>query len=173
LNAPSREKVLFSASGYPPPGHESVARAAEKRHRADGGAYHVWLVEDSATDAFVIGEVLKECRLDHELNVMRDGDTALRNLRDAEANDEVPPDLLLLDLNIPKAPGIKVLSFVRNSRRLARVPVIVVTSSDSPEDLAAIEKGGATAYFKKPRTLDKFMDLCAVIDRALGDPGQG
>ena len=129
----------------------------------------IWLVEDSATDAFVIGEVLRHCRIPYNLTVMTDGDAALVMLNRAEAGELFPiPDIVLLDLNLPKVSGIQVLSAVRNSRTCATVPVVVVTSSDSASDVKAIEQLGVTAYFRKPHNLDAFMSLSEVIKAALG-----
>ena len=128
----------------------------------------VWLIEDSATDAFVIGEVLQHCEIPFELTVLTDGDAALGLLQRAEAcGQPAPPELVLLDLNLPKIPGIQVLAKLRQSPSCATVPVVVVTSSDSESDLRAIAELGVTAYFRKPHSLDAFMSLSAVIKGAL------
>ena len=129
----------------------------------------VWLVEDSATDAFVIGEVLRHCQIPFDLTVMTDGDAALVRLKRADAGDlSTLPDLVLLDLNLPKIPGIQVLAQLRKSQSCASVPVVVVTSSDSAGDVKATTELGVTAYFRKPHSLDAFMSLSEVIKAAVG-----
>jgi DNA-binding response OmpR family regulator len=77
------------------------------------------------------------------------------------------PALILLDLNLPKVTGFEVLAAIRDDARLANVPVIVVTSSDSTEDMKTIHDLGATAYFRKPHDLDQFMRLSDVVKAAL------
>jgi CheY-like chemotaxis protein len=140
-------------------------RAAEQKQRR---GIKVWLVEDSATDAFVIGEVLRHCRIPFDLTVMTDGDAALVLLKRAEEGTLSPlPDLVLLDLNLPKVPGIQVLAALRQSNSCAAVPVVVVTSSDSASDMKAIGELGVTSYFRKPHSLDAFMSLSEVIKGAL------
>jgi two-component system response regulator len=128
----------------------------------------VWLIEDSATDVFVIKDVLRACAFEFELRVMSDGDSALSLLRSIEDNEHSEaPALVLLDLNVPKVHGIEVLSALRRAPRCSKAPVIVVTSSDSPSDLKAIYDIGVEAYFRKPHDLDEFMKLSEVIKRTL------
>jgi CheY-like chemotaxis protein len=128
----------------------------------------VWLVEDSATDAYVIGEALKLCGLSCVLRVVGDGDAAISMLREVEASaGRGSPDLILLDLNVPKVPGLEVLSALRQSACCGGVPVVVVTSSDSNSDLAAIRELGATSYFRKPHDLDAFLRLGDIVRQAL------
>ncbi len=128
----------------------------------------MWLIEDSATDVFVIKDILRACALEFDLRVISDGDSALSLLRSVEDNEHLaPPGLILLDLNVPKVHGIEVLAALRKARRCAKAPVIVVTSSDSPSDLKAIHELGSKAYFRKPHNLDEFMKLTDVIKLVL------
>jgi len=132
----------------------------------------VWLVEDSATDAFVIGEALKACRFPYELTLLTDGDAAMQLLAAVESGlSPCQPGLVLLDLNLPKVPGTSVLAALRQSHRCCAAPVVVVTSSDSAGDMKAILELGATAYFRKPHSLEAFMTLSSVITRALQGVG--
>jgi CheY-like chemotaxis protein len=127
------------------------------------------LVEDNPTDAFVIKGVLKECGLEYQLHVAADGETALAFLRDLEGDARAAcPALVLLDLNLPKISGLQVLSLIRKGQRCNKMPVVIVTSSDSAIDRAATRALGATAYFRKPSDLDGFSELCNVIRRVLG-----
>ena len=128
----------------------------------------VWLVEDSATDAFVIGEVLRLCRIPFNLTLLTDGDAALVLLKRLEQGDlPVAPDIIILDLNLPKVTGVQVLAALRGSQSCRTVPVVVVTSSDSPSDIKAVTELGVTSYFRKPHNLDAFMSLSEVIQGAL------
>ena len=128
----------------------------------------MWVIEDSATDIFVIRDVLRICSFEFDLRVVSDGDAAMSLLHSVENHGgEELPDLILLDLNVPKVHGIEVLSSLQQSQHCCRVPVIVVTSSDSPSDLKAIDELGAKAYFRKPHDLDQFMKLSEVIERVL------
>ena len=112
--------------------------------------------------------VLRHCRLPFDLTVLTDGDAALVMLRRAEEGTlPAMPDLVLLDLNLPKVSGIQVLASLRKSHTCGAVPVIVVTSSDSAGDMKAIRDLGVTAYFRKPHSLDAFMSLSDVIRGAL------
>jgi chemotaxis family two-component system response regulator Rcp1 len=135
-------------------------------------ALKIWLVEDSATDVYVIREVLRAAEFECDLRVITDGDAALSWLEEVDAGEDTrPPDLVMLDLNLPKVPGIEVLSALRRSPSMSKVPVVIVTSSNSPSDLKAIRDRGATAYFRKPHNLDEFMTLPTVLRQALD--GQG
>jgi CheY-like chemotaxis protein len=117
---------------------------------------------------FVIRQALELCGFEYQLDLAVDGAAAMDLIERPQGDPEARvPTLVLLDLNIPKIPGIDVLSALRRSERLAHVPVIVVTSSDSPEDLRAIQDAGATRYFRKPLELTAFMGLADVIVQVL------
>jgi len=87
------------------------------------------------------------------------------------AMDEDPslicPDLFLLDLNLPRRPGDEILARIRQTSRCATVPVIVITSSDSPQDRARTRQLGASFYFRKPADLEKFMAIGGIIRKFL------
>jgi CheY-like chemotaxis protein len=125
-------------------------------------------VEDNRSDIFVVKEILKQLELETSLQVARDGEQALKFWASVENDLQDPcPDLVLLDLNIPKVSGLEVLSRIRGSRHCAGVPVVILTSSDSRDDLAAIRSLNASAYFRKPADLAAFMELGKVIQRLL------
>jgi CheY-like chemotaxis protein len=126
-------------------------------------------VEDNEPDVYLVNEVLRHCAFAYKLHVSADGAEAVAFLENVE-NDAGCPDiaLILLDLNLPKIHGIQVLERIRKSSRCASVPVVILTSSDSPADLAAIRRLRATAYFKKPADVAAYMQLSEVIERALG-----
>ena len=117
-------------------------------------------------DVFVIEEVLKSCGRPMEIHVVADGAEAVARFRQFE------PALVLLDLNIPKVPGLEVLAEIRKHPRLGQVPVVIVTSSDSKKDYRAAENLGANAYFCKPSNLIDFMNLAEVVGPLLPSAGK-
>jgi CheY-like chemotaxis protein len=118
------------------------------------------LVEDNPADVDLIEEALTEGRIDCELDVIQDGDKAIAAIERADA-DTVSrcPDLILLDLNLPKVSGEEVLKRVRASRRFRNIKVLIVSSSNAPSDRERAMQLGATDYFRKPSTLEQFMEL--------------
>jgi CheY-like chemotaxis protein len=94
-----------------------------------------------------------------DLQIAGDGEHAMDILREALAGKRCRPDLIVLDLSIPKLSGVEVLSAIRHDPQLQRTPVVVLTSSDSPADLADTEALGISAYLRKPMGLDEFIAL--------------
>ena len=131
----------------------------------------ILLAEDNPADVYLIRHALAENSVECSLEVARDGREALAFLysRDNAANVS-PPDLILLDLNLPQHDGVEILQRIRQSRRLEAVPVIVFTSSDSPADRLSATQLGITRYIKKPSLLDDFLAIGAVIREVLAGP---
>ena len=128
----------------------------------------VLLVEDNETDIFVIRKALEKCAFATTLEVFRNGEAAVDHIRTLAADGNRPcPTLLLLDLNVPRVPGIEVLRELRNATRCSDTWVIVVTSSDSRGDRDSVQKLGANAYFRKPSDLHAYLGLSGVIDNVL------
>lgn len=128
----------------------------------------VLLVEDSPADIYIVRESLKKYMKDVDLQVLNDGEKAFDLIEATEADDSaLPPAILILDLNLPKRSGQEILQRVRTSRRLARIPVVIFTSSDSPQDRAETARLGATAYFRKPADLEEFMCIGKVVQSVL------
>lgn len=120
----------------------------------------ILLVEDAEPDVFLVREALRRAGVKPNLRVLEDGEQAADfiDTLDTDAST-VCPDLVLLDLNLPKKNGNQVLERMRRSPRCAGVPVVVITSSDSPADRSRAARLGATRYFQKPSRLDEFMKL--------------
>lgn len=113
-------------------------------------------------------EVLEQCGLNFRLHIAENGQDALEFLQNTADDESVPcPGLVLLDLNLPGISGIEVLKEIRNSTRCNRVPVVIVTSSDSEEDKGATGELGANAYFRKPTSLSEYLELAGVIHQVL------
>ncbi len=112
--------------------------------------------------SYVVAEALRQCGFPFELHAATDGEMALSLLHMFDADDR-RPSLVLLDLNLPKVSGAEVLEQIRGNARYQRIPVIITTSSDAPADVGAVSERGATAYFRKPTNLEKYLDLRPVI----------
>jgi CheY-like chemotaxis protein len=124
----------------------------------------VLLVEDNEADVRLTREALREAGEDVRLSTVGDGDQAMLYLRREQGYAEVPrPDLVLLDLNLPRKSGLEVLDEMRADGALASIPVIVLTSSAAHQDVEACYARGANAFVVKPPELDAFMDLIAAI----------
>ena len=135
--------------------------------------FQIVLVEDAGPDVFLVREALRQSGLEFDLRVFEDGEQAAEFIAGLDRDQTVPcPDLLLLDLNLPKKDGEQVLARLRQSSRCARAPVLIVTSSDSPDDKARVARLGATQYFRKPSQLDDFMKLGPLVKDLLESRGQ-
>jgi CheY-like chemotaxis protein len=112
---------------------------------------------------------LREHRIECELHVISDGEEALSFIDSLDLDSTIPcPDLLLLDLYLPKRDGNEILSHLRASERCAQTPVVVLTSSDAPSDHENADKNAAIHYFRKPSSLGKFMELGIIIKAVIG-----
>lgn len=116
------------------------------------------LAEDNPGDVFLIRRALDGQRLSYELLVAKDGEEAINYVREAAAGIR-RIDLLLLDLNLPRHDGKTVLARLRGHSSLANVPVVMLTSSDSPQDREQCTSLGASLYFRKPNDLLGFMEI--------------
>ena len=124
----------------------------------------VLLVEDNEADVRLTREALREAGETVRLSSVGDGERALAYLRREQGFAEAPrPDLVLLDLNLPRKNGLEVLDEMRADASLAQIPVIVLTSSAAQSDVEAAYAGGANAFVVKPLELDAFMDLIEAI----------
>ncbi len=120
----------------------------------------VILVEDNPADADLVEEALAEAAVDCGLSVVRDGLKAIELIACIDADPATPcPDLLLLDLNLPKVSGEEVLNHVRLSAKCRSTKVLVISSSDTAGDRDRTMKLGANGYFHKPSNLEEFMKL--------------
>jgi CheY-like chemotaxis protein len=127
----------------------------------------VLLAEDDPADAHLVQVALTENRILTDLRIVGDGREALEFLRREGARfaDAPRPDLILLDLNMPRMDGREFLSAIKQDARLCDIPVVVLTTSDVERDVAASYGLGAAGYITKPVDLDQFM-------RAIGQIGE-
>jgi two-component system, chemotaxis family, response regulator Rcp1 len=124
----------------------------------------VLLVEDNEADVRLTREALREAGQEVRLSAVGDGEQALAFLRRQAGFSDAPrPDLVLLDLNLPRKDGLEVLDELRADPELAQIPVIMLTSSSARSDVEAAYAHGANAFVVKPHELDAFMDLIGAI----------
>jgi DNA-binding response OmpR family regulator len=123
----------------------------------------ICLVEDNPGDVALIREALTEHDVRADLVLFEDGERAFGYFQELDQNEGSCPDLLLLDLNLPKVSGWEVFDFVRRSARCASVSVIVLSSSDAAMDKAKAERLGSVRYIRKPSNLEDFMQIGAII----------
>lgn len=122
----------------------------------------VLLVEDNPGDIRVTREVLGMARIDHTLHVVCDGAAALDFLHRKAAYATAPrPDLIVLDLTLPRLSGREVLGALKQDEQLRAIPVVVFSTSDAPEDLASAYALDADYYLTKPFTYDDFAEVAA------------
>jgi CheY-like chemotaxis protein len=121
---------------------------------------NVLLVEDNPADINLVEEALVEAQLDCRLHIMRDGLRAIEFFERLDAEPDHPrPDVILLDLNLPKIGGEEILKRLRMSPKCEGVRVLIISSSDVPADRERMMKLGASDYFRKPSDLAQFMLL--------------
>ena len=125
----------------------------------------ILLVEDDSGDARLTRQALKLGKIINNVSVVTDGAAALAYLRrQAPHADAIRPDLILLDLNLPKMDGREVLAEVKADPALRRIPVVVLTTSDAEEDIVRSYDLHANAYVRKPFDVNEFMRVIQAID---------
>ena len=126
----------------------------------------ILLVEDNPGDVRLTREALREGKVYSNLHWAKDGVEALDFLRRQGAHRDAPrPDIILLDLNLPKKDGREVLSDIKNDDALKHIPVVVLTTSKAEEDVLRSYELHANCYVTKPVDLDKFIVVVRSIDR--------
>lgn len=121
------------------------------------------LVEDNPGDVLLIREALTMAGLSYDLIVQPDGEQALAYIGRIESGELSCPDIVLIDLNIPRKSGDMVLARLRQGSVCAQVPVVIVTSSASPKDRAIVAGDRASVYFRKPSDYDEYMELGGLV----------
>ncbi len=125
----------------------------------------ILLVEDNPGDVRLTREALKEGKMINNLNVVMDGEQALEYLhRRGEYAHTIRPDLILLDLNLPKISGREVLADIKQDPRLKRIPVVILTTSNAEQDILHSYNLYANSYITKPVDLDQFMRIIERIE---------
>jgi chemotaxis family two-component system response regulator Rcp1 len=123
-----------------------------------GPAASILLGEDNPADVYLIRQALRENGVKHTLQVATHGGEMIASL-----NADAVPDLVVLDLNLPRHDGLEILKLIRENRAYKDVPVVILTSSDSPKDRTAASVLGADSYIRKPSSLDEFMAIGEIL----------
>jgi CheY-like chemotaxis protein len=125
----------------------------------------ILLVEDDPGDVLITREAFAENKVRNQLSVVSDGEAAMAFLRREEAFASAPrPDLILLDLNLPRKAGHEVLAEIKSDSDLQRIPVVVLTTSDAEEDIVRSYDLHANAYVTKPVDFGCFLKVVRQID---------
>jgi two-component system, chemotaxis family, response regulator Rcp1 len=146
----------------------SMLPGATLNRRGEGVAerhpIEILLVEDDPGDVRLTREALKEGKVRNHLNVAKDGVEALQILRREGAHaNAVRPDVILLDLNLPRMDGREVLKAIKSDEKLRRIPVVVLTTSSADEDVLRSYDLQANCFITKPIDLDQFMRVVRTI----------
>ncbi len=125
----------------------------------------ILMIEDSAGDAELMLDFLEQSKVKNRIHWVRDGEAAMAFLhREGEYADKPRPDLILLDLNLPRKDGREVLSEIKADPKLAHIPVVILTSSKSEEDIVRSYRLQANCYITKPVDLEQFGKVVRSID---------
>jgi CheY-like chemotaxis protein len=129
-----------------------------------GKPVEILLVEDNAGDVGLIEVVLKETEIRNNLHIVEDGEEAILYLRrEGEFSSSQCPDIVLLDLNLPKKDGREVLKVIKADESLKKIPVVVLTTSQAEKDILKAYELHANAYVNKPLDFDQFINVIKSI----------
>jgi CheY-like chemotaxis protein len=125
----------------------------------------ILLVEDNPADVNMVRETLKESKIANNLQVVNDGEKALDYLhRRGEFAVSIRPDLILLDLGLPKIGGLEVLENIKDDAEFRRIPVVILTTSKAEEDIIKSYDLHANSYIQKPVHLKEFVEMVKTIE---------
>ena len=125
---------------------------------------HILLVEDNEGDIVLTVEALNDARIKNKVTVLKDGDVAIDYLNRSKTGEKKAPDLVLLDINLPKIDGKEVLSFIKTDAILRKIPVVMLTTSSSENDISDAYSNYANCYITKPVDFNKFFDIIKAIE---------
>lgn len=126
---------------------------------------NILLVEDNEGDILLTKEAFEEARLKNEIQVVRDGQEAIDYLSAGLNGDSLPlPDIILLDINLPKMNGHEVLAIIKNSNDFKHIPVIILTTSSAEDDVLKSYQNHANCYVSKPVVIEDFMKVIATFE---------
>lgn len=125
----------------------------------------ILLIEDNEADVRLTREGIKEAKINNNLYVVRDGEEAMDFLnKEHPYEDVVTPDLILLDLNLPKKDGREVLEEIKNNEELAHIPIVILTTSEAEKDIVRSYKLHANCYVTKPMGIEQFVEVISAIE---------
>lgn len=126
---------------------------------------HILLVEDNEGDIVLTMEALEEAKIFNNVSVVRDGQQAIEFLEKKDKFvDSNDPDLILLDINLPKKNGHEVLKYAKNDQRFQHIPIIMLTTSSSEKDINSSYRNHANCFIVKPVDADNFLKVVRDIE---------
>ena len=126
---------------------------------------HILLVEDNEGDILLTREALLDAKINNQVSVVRDGEAAINFLNSTLQQDRhLLPDLILLDINLPKIDGKEVLHYIKTNPGLKKIPVVMLTTSSSELDVVDSYNNHANCFITKPVDLNKFFDVVRMIE---------
>ena len=126
---------------------------------------HILLVEDNEGDIFLVTEALEEGKIVNKVSVIKDGKEAIDFLeKKGKYQNAERPDLILLDINLPKKNGFEVLEHIKSQKNLKQIPVIMLTTSSSEKDISMSYKNNANCFITKPVDVENFLKVVYSIE---------
>ncbi len=133
--------------------------------KANGLPIEILMIEDNPSDVRLTKEAFKDAKVRNRMHVAVDGEDAMVFLRREGRHSEAPrPDLILLDLNLPKKNGREVLAEIKADSELKRIPVVILTTSDDERDIMTAYDLHVNAYVKKPVDLEQFIKIVEAVE---------
>lgn len=120
----------------------------------------ILIVEDNEGDIILATEAFKEMKMENNLMFARDGEIALKMISNGSF-----PDMIFLDINLPKVNGLEVLRYIKSNERLKHIPVIIFTTSNSKNDVLDSYRGYANCYITKPNCIFRFQEIIRSIEQ--------
>jgi len=132
----------------------------------DKQTYDILLVEDNLGDILLTQEAFKRSKISVDIHSVIDGELAISYLNKEGEYSNVPkPDLVLLDLNLPKKNGKEVLAYIKNDAKLKTIPVIILSTSTSSSDVKTVYELAANSYVSKPVDFNAFINVVEIIEK--------
>lgn len=127
------------------------------------------MIEDNPTDVFLIKEALRVHSINAQLQILEDGEEAINLIErlDSSSSDISCPDLILLDINLPRTDGFTVLEHLHQSRQCSSIPVVIMSSSEASVDRMKATNLHAREYFQKPAGFEAFLKIGLIIENIL------
>ena len=125
---------------------------------------HILLVEDNDGDVLLTREALEEAQVVTKLSIAKDGQEAIDFLNKPDGRETRSPDLILLDINLPKVNGFEVLKYIKEDPRWKHIPVIMLTTSSAQKDIDKAYNGYANCYITKPVDVSDFLSVITTIE---------
>lgn len=125
---------------------------------------HILLVEDNEGDIILTKEALSDAKIKNKISVARDGEAAIRFVNAGLTDEDQLPDLILLDINLPKVDGKEVLHYLKNNVGLKKIPVVMLTTSSSELDVIDSYNNYANCFITKPVDFNKFFEVVRMIE---------